>query len=120
MNEAGNTKGALMKCPTFDNMEDAMEYQRMTGSGVGVNLIKNAEANYQELIGRPVGIDHGGCLLVRSIEPESEYKYGGKRWGYQYEWKVNKYTFTRNKKATMAAFGLTEAEYDHWVALITF
>lgn len=61
-----------------------------------------------------------GCLLVRSTLPKSEYEEAGSRYGYQYEWRINKYLFTKNKKETMDRLGLTEEEYNKWSSLITF
>ena len=71
-------------------------------------------------IAKAIGIDPSGCLKVRSVEPEIEFKPGGSMWGRCYEWGVNKYTFTHDKAAVMQSLGLTEEEYEHWLPLITF
>lgn len=37
-------------CPTFNNVEEALKYQKATGSGVGVDLTKESPNLSKELI----------------------------------------------------------------------
>lgn len=62
-----------------------------------------------------IGMDRSGKLLqVQAIEDKAEFRPGGKCHGYRYEWGVNHYSYTENKETVMAAYGLTEAEYNYW------
>ena len=71
--------------------------------------------SYQDHIAKVLGMDCEGDLLrVQGLEDKSAYERGGAKHGYRYEWGVNHYSYTENKENTMAAYGLTEAEYNHW------
>lgn len=71
--------------------------------------------NYQQQIAKVIGMDRDGdLLLVRGMGKAEDYKRGGYKHGYRYEWGVNHYSFTENKENSMEAYGLSEAEYEHW------
>jgi len=66
-------------------------------------------------IAKVLGMNAGGDLLqVQALEDKSQFRQGGTMHGYRYDWGVNHYSFTENKESTMEAYGLTEAEWDHW------
>ena len=71
-------------------------------------------------IATPIKITESGCLLVRSIEPKECYERNGHKYGYQYEWEVNRYSFTKDPEDTCSKLGLTNEEYSYWAGRITY
>lgn len=70
---------------------------------------------HQPQIAKVIGMNQeGDLLLVQGLGGKSDYQRGGKYHGYRREWGVNHYSYTDGKECVMAAYGLTEAEYDHW------
>jgi len=66
-------------------------------------------------IAKVIGMNADGDLLqVQALEDQSQFRAGGTMHGYRYDWGVNHYSFIESKENTMEAYGLTEAEYDHW------
>lgn len=68
-----------------------------------------------EQIVSPVGMtEDGSCLKVESILPKSLFDVDGSNYGYQYEWRMNHYTYSGEKENVMTALGLNEKEYEYW------
>lgn len=66
-------------------------------------------------IADPVKVTEEGNLLVRSTELSEECR----RRGYQYEWTINLYSFSFDKKGTKEHLGLSESGFLEWLKKIT-
>lgn len=76
--------------------------------------------NKQKQVARIVEVDtlpgsKGKYLLIQALEHKDTFKYGGRNYGYRYEWHINKYFFQDNKRVCCEQFGLTEEEFIYWV-----
>jgi hypothetical protein len=73
--------------------------------------------NRMNQIAKVLRMDSDGELLkVQALEDKAEFRVGGSMHGYRYEWGINHYSFLE-KESCKAAFGLTDADWDHWNAL---
>ena len=52
----------------------------------------------------------GGNLLVRSIKTERECQNEG----FMYKWKINPFSFNKNKRDTCEKLGLSDQEFKYW------
>lgn len=57
-------------------------------------------------IAKCIGISKMGCLLVQSVKEP--------RPGYQHEWEVTHYAFTKDPVDTCCKLGLTVGEFNNW------
>jgi len=59
-------------------------------------------------------IKDGKYLQVRSVLPKEEFKQGGSKHGYRYEWPINHYVFSNRKEQHMEFLGIDSDEFDKW------
>lgn len=62
-----------------------------------------------------IGMSHKNqYLVVRSDIPRKEFERGGSNYGYQYEWNVNHFSFTKSRKHYQEFLKLSDEEYSMW------